>query len=408
MGLDGGQVASQAAGYGVKMRSKHFLWMLALILAGGVVLLLLPVNRRTPDIAGDLQAVVAGAVRGDSTIHNCVLAVAKGDGSFSWVGAAGMADAQLRRPMTADTPIYVASVTKLYTATAVMLLSEKGALSLDDPMAKYLPPALIRGINVYGGRDYSGEITIAQLLAHRSGIADYYEERAKDGKTLADWLREDPGRQWSPEQTIARARDEMQANFAPGAKTSYSDTNFQLLGKIIEAVSGNPLHTVFEDLFFRPLGLEHTWMVGHPWSAFARSARPAEVFHGGSDITATRANSAYWADGGIVSTAGDMIAFLEALERGRIIRRDTLERMHQWQRWQFPMRYGYGTMRFELPEPLRALANFPPLWGHSGSTGSFLYYAPDLDLYLAGTIDQTESKRTPFLLMQRAMKRARP
>jgi D-alanyl-D-alanine carboxypeptidase len=390
------------------MRSRHFLWMLALLVAGGVVLLLVLMNRRTPDLTGDLQAIVAGAVRSDSGISNCVLAVAKGDGSFAWAGAAGMADAKSRRPMTADTPIYVASVTKLYTATAVMLLAERRALSLDDPMAKYLPPALIRGINVYGGRDYGGEITLAQLLAHRSGIADYYSEKARDGRTLADWLREDPGRQWSPEQTIARARDEMQANFAPGAKTSYSDTNFQLLGMVIEAVTGKPLHTVFEDFLFRPLGLEHTWMVGHPWSGFARSARPADVFHGATDITASRANTAYWAEGGIVSTAADMIAFLKALEQGRIVRRDTLERMHQWRRWEFPLRYGYGTMQFELPQPLRALAKFPPLWGHSGSTGSFLYYAPELDLYLAGTIDQTEAKRTPFLLMQRVTKRMLP
>ena len=85
--------------------------------------------------------------------------------------------------MEADSSIYVASVTKLYTATAVMRLYEKGALSLSDPMAKYLPQALIRGINVYGGTDYSSEIIIGDLLSHRSGIADYYTERAKDGKS---------------------------------------------------------------------------------------------------------------------------------------------------------------------------------------------------------------------------------
>ena len=382
--------------------------MLALLVVGAVALYLVPANRRPPDVAAELQATVAGAVDSGAGIRNCVLAAAKGDGSFAWTGAAGIADEQTRKPMTADTPIYVASVTKLYTATAVMLLSEKGALSLGDPMAKYLPPALIRRINVYGGKDYSGEITIAQLLAHRSGIADYYTEQARDGKTLADLLREDPRRQWSVEQTIARAREEMPPNFAPGAKTSYSDTNFQLLGKIVEAVTGKPLHVVFEDYFFHPVGLEHTWLLGHPWSRFAQSARPADVFHGESNITATRANTAYWAEGGIVSTAGDMVAFLKALEQGRIIHRDSLERMHQWQRWEFPLRYGYGTMEFELPRPLRALAKLPPLWGHSGSTGSFLYYAPDLDLYLAGTIDQTESKREPFLLMQRVTKRVQP
>ncbi|HUJ88401.1 MAG TPA: serine hydrolase domain-containing protein [Burkholderiales bacterium] len=384
------------------MRLRHAALVLALLAAGGAAALWLArADRQPQDLRRGLQDIVSNLVRTDPNIRNCVLAVSKGDGPMIWAGAADTAIAP-------DTPIYIASVTKLYVATAIMLLYEKGLISLEDPMAKYLPQDLIRGINVYGGKDYSSEITIAQLLSHRSGIADYYSEKAKDGKTLAELLREQPDRKWSVEQTIARARDEMKPDSPPGTKTSYSDTNYQLLGKVIEAVSGKPLHVVFEDFFFRPLGLDHTWLVGHPGRNLAATVPPANVYHGKTNITRSRANSAYWADGGIVSTASDMIAFLKALNQGRIIRRDTLQRMHQWHRWQFPIRYGYGTMYFELPQPVRALARFPPLWGNSGSTGSFLYYAADLDLYLAGTIDQTESKMTPFILMRRAMGLVRP
>ncbi len=378
--------------------------VLALLAAGGAaVLLIARAGRQPQDPARGLRDVVSELVRKDPSIRNCVLAVSKGDGSLTWAGAAGIAEQRGRKPMTPDTPIYIASVTKLYTATAIMLLYEKGALAPGDPMAKYLAPQLIRGINVYRGKDYSGEITIAQLLSHRSGIADYYDERAKDGKTLAELLREDPARPWTVEQEIARARDDMRPDSAPDAMTSYSDTNYQLLGRIIEAVTGKPLHVVFEEFFFVPLGLEHTWLVGHPRPGLAQSGRPADVFHADSNITRSRANAAYWADGGIVSTAGDMILFLKALNEGRIVHRNTLQLMHRWHRWKFPIRYGYGTMYFEMPQPIRALANFPPLWGNSGSTGSFLYYSADLDLYLAGTIDQTESKMKPFSLMRRAM-----
>ncbi len=351
-----------------------------------------------------LQSIVSRLAGKDPSIRNCVLAVAKGDGSFAWSGAAGIAHQEGQVPMTADTPIYIASVTKLYTATAVMLLYQQGALSLSDPMAKFLPQKLIRGINVYRGRDYSSQITIGDLLSHRSGIADYYSEKAKDGKTLAEWLREYPLRHWTVDETIARAREEMKPNFPPGAKTSYSDTNYQLLGKVIEAVTGKPLHAVYEDLFFRPLGLEHTWLIGHPRSRLTAQPAPAGVFHGSMNITRSRSNAAYWADGGIVSTTRDMIAFLKALNEGRIVRRDTLKLMHQWHRWEFPIEYGYGTMYFKLPRPIGSAKGFPPLWGHSGSTGSFLYYSQDLDLYMAGTIDQTESKMQPFVLMLRAMK----
>ena len=114
-------------------------------------------------------------------------------------------------------------MTKLYTATAILLLQERGGLSLDDPMAKYLPPELIGGIHQYGGTDYSARITIRQLASHRSGIADYYDEKASDGKRLFELLVEQPDHVWTVDDTIARART-MRAHFAPGTQTFYSHT----------------------------------------------------------------------------------------------------------------------------------------------------------------------------------------
>jgi CubicO group peptidase (beta-lactamase class C family) len=276
-----------------------------------------------------------------------------------------------------------------------------GALSLDDPMSKYLPEKIIRGIHVYKGKDYSYEITIRQLLSHSSGIADYYSEKGKDGKSLFDLFLENPDRSWTVDQTIERARKDLAPNFPPGTGTSYSDTNFQLLGKIIEAITGKPLEVVYETFFFTPLGLTHTWLVGH---SKGKTGTPADVFHKDTNINKVRSNGSYWADGGIVSTAQEMIAFLKALNEGRIIRRDTLNLMHGWRKWHFPLDYGYGTMRFRLPRGLAAILKVQPLWGHSGSTGSFLFYSEDLDLYMAGTIDQTESQPKPFLLIVRAIR----
>jgi CubicO group peptidase (beta-lactamase class C family) len=131
---------------------------------------------------------------------------------------------------------------------------------------------------------------------------------------------------------------------------------------------------------------------------------PADVFYKDMNIDMVRSNGSYWADGGIVSTAQEMIVFLKALNDGRIIRRDSLSLMHGWRKWHFPLDYGYGTMRFRLPRGLAAILKVQPLWGHSGSTGSFLYYSEDLDLYMAGTIDQTESQSKPFLLLMRAIR----
>ena len=99
-----------------------------------------------------------------------------------------------------------------------------------------------------------------------------------------------------------------------------------------------------------------------------------------------------------------MNLFLKALNEGRIIRPASLKLMHNWRRLEGPLQYGFGTMYFDLPGPIRRIAGIPPLWGHSGSTGSFLYYSEGLDLYMAGTIDQVESKIKPFLLMRQVIR----
>jgi D-alanyl-D-alanine carboxypeptidase len=376
-----------------------------IIIAAGLFIALLNCSTSSFDnLNQEMEYLVSGLVEKDKSIRNLVLSVMKRDGSFSWSGAAGIASQNGQVPMTKDTPIFIASITKLYTAAAIMRLYEKGALSLDDPMARYLPEGLIRGIHVYKGKDYSQEITIKQLLSQTSGIADYYSEQPNGGKSLFELLLAEPKLSWTVDQTIERARDDLKPNFQPGTDASYSDTNFQLLGKIVEAITGKPLHIVYQDFIFRPLGLKHTWLIGYPEPQIAPSAAPADVFYKDKNITKTRSNGAYWADGGLVSTAEEMIIFLKALNEGRIISRDTLKLMHNWHKLQFPLQYGYGTMYFKLPWYINMVMRVPPLWGHSGSTGSFLYYSENLNLYMAGSINQVDSKIKPFRLMGKVMK----
>jgi D-alanyl-D-alanine carboxypeptidase len=301
------------------------------------------------DLSQEMQYLVSDLVKNDKSVKNCVLSVVRGDGSFFWSGAAGMAGQKGQVPMAKDTPVFIASITKLYTATVIMRFSEQGTLSLDDPMSKYLPENLIQGIHVCKGKDYTREITLKQLLSHTSGIADYYSEKPKGGKTLFELFLEEPDRSWTVDQTIERARKILTPNFAPGTGASYSDTNFQLLGKVIEIVTGKPLHVVYEDVIFRPLDLKHTWLIGRSEPQVAPSAPTADVFYKDININKIRSNGSYWADGGIVSTVEDMIIFLKALKEGRIISEDTLELMHNWHKLQFPLQYGFGTMYFKLP-----------------------------------------------------------
>lgn len=342
-----------------------------------------------------LDYLVTELVEKDSSVRNCVLSVLKNDSSYFWSGAAGIASQENQLPMTKETQIYIASITKLYTATVIMKLYENEIISLDDPISKYLPEELYRGIHIYKGIDYSNKITIKQLLSHTSGIADYYAEKSKAGKSLFELFLEDPERTWTVDETIERARKDMEPNFPPGTDASYSDTNFQLLGKLIEIVTGKPLHEVYDDFLFGPLALKHTWLTSYSKSELTISCTPADVFYNNKIINTVRSNGSYWADGGIISTAEECIIFLKALNEGHIVSISTLKLMHNWHKLEFPFKYGYGTMYFELPPS----QNIPPLWGHSGSTGSFLYYSEEWNMYIAGTINQVEAKSTPFKLM---------
>jgi D-alanyl-D-alanine carboxypeptidase len=357
-------------------------------------------NNKHGNTTQELEEIVKNLISENKQIKNCVLYVAKGDGSFTWSGMAGIANQAGQIPMTKETPIYLASITKIYIAVAVMKLYELGSLSLDEPISKYLPQDLIHGLNVFQGQDYSNEITIEQLLSHKSGIPDYYDEKGKNGKSLFEIFKEDQHQQWRVEDQIAWVRNNLISKSMPGEEAFYSDTNYQLLGKIIEARTGKPLHTVLSELLFIPLSLKHSWLVSDPFLLNESSRVIADVFSGEENITRMRSSTFYWADGGLVATTEDEIMFLKALKEGRIIKPATLEMMHHWNpiKNSGPFEYGFGTMEINIPS-----VDVLPVWGHSGSLGSFLYYSPSTDLYIAGTINQTNESRTALQFMIRAL-----
>ena len=143
--------------------SGGFLSMKRIIIAFAIIFLIIAVGlfiarlrwstRSFDDLNQEMQYRVSELVEKDKSVRSCVLSVMRGDGSFSWSGAAGVARQDGQVLMTTDTPFYLASITKLYTATVIMQFYEKGELLLDDPMSKYLPQELIQGIHVYHGKD---------------------------------------------------------------------------------------------------------------------------------------------------------------------------------------------------------------------------------------------------------------
>lgn len=359
-------------------------------------------------VSSQLQCLVSGSVGKDGSVRSVELAMARGDGSYSWAGAAGLANPRENVRVTADTPIYMASVTKVYVASLVMLLSQRKLLALDDPIAKYLPAALVRGIDVYAGHDYSRQVTVRQLVSMTSGIPNYYEEKGPDGKTGFDLFVADPAKVWTVEEMVNRARTALKPHFAPGHGLYYSDTNYELLGKIIERVTHTSLANDLQHYVFGPLGLRHTWLIGTPEPKGL--AAPAHVFDHQLDITKVRSSRDYWADGGLVATPTDMIAFLKALKEGRIISPASLRTMQTWHARDgsptppFPgSKYGYGLWDLQMSGLTSVLNGVMPSWGAGGSTSAFLYYSADRDLYVAGSVNSTSSLPTSYILMGAVM-----
>lgn len=355
-----------------------------------------------------LQGLVDG-LASRRKIPHAVLGVARGDGSWRWIGAAGTARAD-GTPMRPETPYLVASVTKLYIATVVLRLYEEGQVDLDAPMSSYLPGGLIAGLHVLEDVDYTPKVTVRHLLSHTSGLPDYLEDTPRGGSSMYRSLAGGTDMSWTVDDMVRTAR-EMPPHFAPQnmraprQKARYSDTNFQLLLALIGEVGGGPFHEVFEKHLFRPLDLGHTWFPGRSRPLHPLDHEPAALWSKDRALDIPQALASF---NDLISTADDTLRFLTVLTRGEVFANPATYRMMQ-ERWNrvipgSPIRYRLGTMRFRIPSlfaPGRQAIN---LVGHSGATGSWLFHCPELDLLLTGTVDEIGSRALPFRFLPKVLR----
>jgi len=300
--------------------------------------------------------------------------------------------------VTIDNPFYVASIGKTFTATAIGILRDKNLLAFEDEISKYLSKDILKGVHIYNGVDYSNKITIAQLLQHTSGLSDYFEDKTRNGApNMMEQLFMNPTQEWTSLALIQFYKNQMPPLFAPGTGYHYTDTEYVLLGLIIEEVSGLKLHEFFRHYIFKPLKMNHTYMNlrSKPIEA---TPKMAEIYVGDFEISSFKSLSADWAGGGIVSTTQDLITFQESLFTGALVKKETLSAMQQWVVETQGMYYGFGLRKIHPHELDKSLPNIE-LIGHSGSTSSFLFYSSTEDVYISGTLNQTDEVRSSVLLL---------
>ena len=294
-------------------------------------------------------------------------------------------------------PFFLASATKLYTVAILCQLRAEGRVDWDAPVAPLVPLLDLSGLSVASGRDRSAEMTVREVMAHTAGLADYFEGPRPDGpSTFERLLAEDAA--WTPADAIAWTRPMKPGT--PGVGL-YSDSGFQILGALIEAVDQSSFADSVRRRITEPLGLSGTYVFGA--TDIARYGEVATMLHGESALRIPLAMSSVQADGGIVSTLDDGLMFLIAFFDGRLFPAPLLdELMTDWHPVFFPLEYGTGIMRFRVRWYFSPLRRIPPFVGHSGASGVVMFRCPDLGMTVVGTVNQVSRRSLPYQLMVRS------
>lgn len=321
-----------------------------------------------PALTPLLQAVL-DEWRDQSGTPGAVVGVRLADGRTAIV-ASGFADQNGSEPVEPTDRFRIGSITKTFVAALILGLAADGLIELDALVVEYLPDA-----------PHADEVTVLQLLAHTSGIADFGAEPDYQGAIFAS-----PGRVWGPAEVLGLI-DYRPLAFDPGTAWAYSNTNYSILGLIAEAVTGEPLADLLRTRVADRLGLTDTYLEaleaappvpvsGH--HDFDGDGRPDSV--AGIPYTALVSSGA--AAGGLSATALDVLDFASGLFGGRLLDEPSLERMLE----PVPVAptYGLGIARFD--------AGGTQAWGHPGALPGFstlFAHSPDEGVTVVGLANRS-------------------
>ncbi len=333
--------------------------------------------------ASELQVLLDEAV--SEGIPGISVAVATRDGVV-WTGVAGKADLAAGVPVRPDMLFGIGSITKTFVAVVILQLAEEGRLDLDATAASLLGAA-VEGI------PNADTATIAQLLNHTGGVPSWEDDPA--------WIREGRGAQldvsriWGKTATLPYIKGHAPLA-APGENFSYANTNFTLLGMIIEKVTGEEAVSEIRRRILTPIGLNDIYLEGfepvpqsqlphrYHWAtpdfrqnAGVNAAFP-ELRPGLIDVS--RSNlSVEWTAGGMVATARDLALYAVALRGGRLLSSQSMKFMTEWiptgEGWQM----GHNLSRVEYPGGLAFIGHNGDVLGFTGS----LYWVEGTDAVVA-------------------------
>ncbi|CAG9623032.1 hypothetical protein BACCIP111883_03827 [Sutcliffiella rhizosphaerae] len=297
--------------------------------------------------------------------------------------------------MHPDQPAYMASVGKIFTSVLISIFYEKGLLTFEDQLTNYLDHDFVKGLHIYKGKNYTNEIKIRHLLNQTSGLYDNF-------RPLLKHLLNNPNFNMSPQEAITWAKNHQKPHFPPGKGFKYTDTNYHLLGLIIEKISGLPFHEAITQYIYLPLNMMNSSVLHYSTPLDPDTQPIADFYINEKNLTNHKGYAGLdYAGGGVVSTREDMLTFMKALVTNKLITRETLDKMKADKaKYELGIDYGYGIMQFKtVPVLMPEIFN---VWGHAGATGAYMFYHPKLDSYYIGTFNDFsyERKGVRFMLLK--------
>jgi CubicO group peptidase (beta-lactamase class C family) len=318
-----------------------------------------PLARASPrDVERTVDAAAAAAL--ERGIPGLTVAVLRGDEVLLARGY-GVADRERGVGASAATVYAIGSISKQFTAAAILRLAERGTLALDDPVERHLP----------GYRPAGGTVRLHHLLRQTSGIREFFTLPAfNEGNADLD----------RPTSELVAMIEREPLGFAPGTRWSYSNSNYTLLAQILERRTGQPYERFLDQEFFRPLGLAAT----HHCAPLPAAPHHARGYgRAAAGVAPVPPENMNWArgDGGLCSTVEDLARWARALATGRAVSQRSYRLMTSRERLPDGTSpdYGYGLSLVSLDGRARKVA-------HNGAIGGFtstLAHYPDHDLTIA-------------------------
>ncbi|PHS60329.1 MAG: hypothetical protein COB12_13330 [Flavobacterium sp.] len=316
----------------------------------------------------------------ENPVHSVLIYIEKENKKFIYHKGFGKLDKDLQSASNND-QFRIASITKLFVSTIILQLNEEGKLNLNDKASKYLENIDyldFENLHLFNQKKFAFDITIEQLLSHRTGLADIFTDKEQD---FFDLLLQNQKKQYSPKSIIELYylyNLNQTPHFEPNKGWYYSDMNFVLIGLIIEQIERVKLSESIRNRILNPLKMQDTYFEFYESPIQKNNMINQYV----GNLNFTEINTSFdWSGGGIVSTNVDLATFIKSLFDLKLTNRTSLNKIIDVKfSKENENRYGLGIYESKY--------NGNTYFGHYGFYGTYVGYCPDTKTVISYSISQ--------------------